>query len=37
MAELLQSGQAGGDRAAANSLHQLLKKSKKPSVRAWVC
>jgi hypothetical protein len=29
MAELLQSGQGGGDRAAANSLSALLKKSKK--------
>lgn len=29
MAELLQSGQGGGDRAAANSLSALLKKSRK--------
>ena len=37
MAEMLQSGQAPGDaggQVAANSLNALLRKSKKPSVRA---
>jgi hypothetical protein len=39
MAEMLQSGQGHerGGQAVANSLNALLKKSKKPAVRFFVC